>query len=241
MRLAVIVALVGCIAPRDDVRAPVATPPIEPPKSERAEAEPWRPPPAGKPIRPPEEIILSREGRLDRMQQVEESRSDLWDPCVRDVLQARDPAERNVLGDALTGYVLTCERTERKIAFEPPQGGRSQAPQTVIGIRGLITADRIEIELRVAFWIARVDPFERITIIAGPLRWTSPRLDVDHDPANHEAAAIPFAPSLARVVRRMLDEPDASIRFETANSYDEVIVTDQTKTDMRVMLDALNL
>ena len=241
MRFVVIVALLGCGAPRDNVRAPAATPPLEPPKNERAEAEPWHPPPVDKPLLGREEIILLRDGRSAGVQQVEESRSDLWDPCVRDVLPDRDPATRNALGDALTGYVLRCDRTERKIWFEPPQGGQSQAAQTVIGIRGLITADRTEIEVRVMFLIARPDPFERITIIAGPLRWTSPRLDVEHDPAHHEAAAIPFAPSLARVVRRMLDEPDASIRFETATSYDEVIIADQTKTDIRVMLDALNL
>lgn len=111
----------------------------------------------------------------------------------------------------------------------------------MIGLTGVIKRDRTEVAFRVMYLAARADPFERITIIAGPLRWTSPRLDVDHDPARYEAAAIPFAPSLARVVRRMLDEPDASIRFETATGYDEVIVTEQTKQDIRVMLDALNL
>lgn len=39
----------------------------------------------------------------------------------------------------------------------------------------------------------------------------------------------------------MLDERDASIRFESARGYDEVIVGEQTKQDMRLLLDALNL
>lgn len=239
--------LVACGAPRVPAPVPVAQP-VTPPQRDLAVAEPWKPPPppAGSAAPPPlsprsgEGILLSRERPYERTKLIEEKRSDLWDPCVRDVLSHRAADDRNALGDALTGYALTCERAERRIRFEPPQG-RSQGPQTVIGLRGEIAGERVELELRVVYWVARADPFERITILAGPLKWTSLRLDVDHDPARHEAAAIPFAPSLARVVRRMLDEPDARIRFETASGYDEVVVTEQTKQDMRALLDALNL
>lgn len=179
-------------------------------------------------------------GGLDGLEE-QSKRSDLWDPCVRDLLADRDPVIRDALGDSLTGYVLTCDRTAHRIAFEPPLSTTSQAPSTVIGIHGVLERGRTEVALRLVYLIARPDPFERVTIIAGPLRWTSPRLDVEHEPATHEATSIPFAPSVVRVVRRMLDEPDARIRFETASSYDEVIVTDQTKQDMRVILDALDL
>jgi len=250
-----LVGLVACgalQAPAPAATIPGATtaPTTPPAQRDLAVAEPWTPPPEASPpsrdgislapARSREAIILMNEGRLQRPQLLEEKRSDLWDPCVRDVLSHRAAEDRNALGDALTGYAITCERAEGRIRFEPPQG-RSQAPQTVIGLRGEIAGERVEVELRVVYWIARADAFERITILAGPLKWTSPRLDVDHDAARYEATAIPFAPSLARVVRRMLDEPDARVRFETASGYDEVLVTEQTKQDMRVLLDALNL
>jgi hypothetical protein len=202
-------------------------------KSERAEAEPWTPAPAASPRPSREEVILRGPSLQRRFGTVEETskRSDLWDPCVRDVLQDRDPATRDALGDALTGYAVTCDRALRRIEFEPAG----------IGLRGVLTGARTEVALRVAYGVERSDPFERITILAGPLRWTSPRLDVDHVRVDLESAEVPFAPSLARVVRRMLDEPDASIRFETASGYDEIILSDETKQDIRAMLDALNL
>lgn len=243
MHRVVIVALVACSAPPAPVRAPVPEPIAQPVKSESAEAEPWRPAPAPAPRPSREEVILRGPSLQRRFGTVEEQskRSDLWDPCVRHVLQDRDPATRDALGDALTGYTVTCDRAARRIEFEPAAAKGQQVEPAVIGLRGVLTGARTEVALRVVYGVERPDPFERITILAGPLRWTSPRLDVDHVRVDQEAAAIPFAPSLARVVRRMLDEPDASIRFETASGYDEVILTDETKQDIRVLLDALNI
>ena len=240
-----IIGVVACGAPPapTPVKTPIAAPVAAPAKSERAVAEPWRPAPAPEPRLSREDVFLREPALRRRLGAVMEDskRSDLWDPCVRDVLQDRDPVTRDALGDALMRHTLTCDRAARRIAFEPPPARGGQLEPAVVGLRGVLIGARTELALRIVYWIERPEPFERITIIAGPLRWTSPRLDVEQIQPEQQATAIPLAPTLVRVLRRMLDEPDASIRFELASGYDEVVLTEPMKQDMRALFDALNL
>lgn len=242
MRGVIAVLLVACAGAPPPAPQPAVT--AQPPPSNAAIAEPVPPPPATRTPDPlsREETILFRRGRPYRGDLTVElrKRSDLWDPCVRDVLQERDAATRNAIGDALTGYEITCDRGAGKIYISPPQGPNAQPSNAIVGLAGVLGGGRTEIVLRVIFVGTRPDPFERITLIAGAQRWTSPNLPVEHE-QGFETAAIPLSPTVMRMVRRMLDEEDVRVRFETATSYDEILVTHQMQTDMRVLLDALNL
>lgn len=166
-----------------------------------------------------------------------EKRSDLWDPCVRELVQSRPAEIREQLGDALTQAMSTCVPDSHDVAFEPPRAGRAYATGSHVGIAGVLGPTSTDLVLRV---IARGPAPDRLTILAGGTRWTSPTLDVTHDAVwSRELAAIPYTKSLARVVRRMLDTDGALLRFESAEGIEDVPVTEELANDLRVMMDAV--
>ena len=80
---------------------------------------------------------------------------------------------------------------------------------------------------------------ERITLIADGVRWSSPRIDFDDD-GGWEIATLPLGRELARVVKHAAESRDALLRFEAERGYEDVVLTDDMKQDLRVMLDALD-
>lgn len=168
----------------------------------------------------------------------ENKRSDLWDPCVRDFVQTRPEEIRDELGDMLAQAMTTCARDTRTVSFEPPRSGRAYATGSHVGIAGVLTPTTSEVVLRV---IVRGHAPQRLTILAGGTRWTSPELEVTHDAIwGRELAAIPYTKSLARVVRRMLDTDGALLRFESETGIDDVAVTEELATDLRAMIDVVD-
>jgi hypothetical protein len=215
--------------------------------STKAIAEPVTPAP--KPIPKPRpmtrggsEIVTYDQPALPRQRALaaalENKRSDLWDPCVRELVQTRREEIRDELGDMLAQAMTTCSRETRSVSFEPPRSGRAYATGSHIGIAGVLTPTTTDVVLRV---VVRGPRPQRLTILAGGTRWTSSELEVTHDAIwQRELAAIPYTKSLARVVRRMIDTDGAILRFESDAGIDDVVVTEELATDLRAMLDVVD-
>ncbi|MGE0397889.1 MAG: hypothetical protein AB7T06_14415 [Kofleriaceae bacterium] len=245
-RIVTFVALAAC-APATRTEPSAPAPAVEPAPSTKAVAEPYTPPPA-----PPEPalplrqagmraptVILDEESRVRpyNTEPLTQKRSDLWDPCVRDFVQTRAAEIRDELGDALTQAMTTCIRETRTVTFEPPRSGRAYATGSHVGIAGVLTPTTTEIILRV---VMRGQSPERLTILAGNTRWTSPPLEVTHDAIwGRELAAIPYTKTVARVVRRMLDTDGAMLRFESATGIEDIAITEELAVDLRTMMDVV--
>jgi len=228
--------------------APAATPPIAPAPpapvtSNRAEAEPWSPPP--KPVVRGPLVGVSRVDGSPRARPIANfdvipaKRSDLWHPCVRDVVQSRERPARDLLGDVLTAYLIACDRAAGSVTF----GSRERRDESsYLAISGSVTASSARLELAV---VRHGDVLpERITILAGATHWTSIALDPDFDPvAERSVASLPFTRALSRVIRTVLDSDEAILRFESSAGSEDVVITEDMKQDLRVLSelsDALN-
>jgi hypothetical protein len=250
MRAWIVMVLAACGGPA--APPPAAPAPPAPVTSNRAEAEPWTPPPA----KPKQLVVrgplgaMQREIRVEdelpvrmvgRLEDLSSKRSDLWHPCVRDVVQGRERTVRDLLGDALTAYLVTCDRVAGTVTFGSSDR-RTAAKGSYLGISGVVTATTARLELAVVRH-GEVLP-ERITILAGTTRWTSIGLDPVYDPvAERSVATVPFTRSLARVIRTVLDADEAILRFESTAGSEDVVITENMKQDLRVLAelgDALN-
>jgi len=168
-----------------------------------------------------------------------DKKSDYWSPCVRDFVDTQPEAAREALGEALSLYSTTCTKDpERRVEFQTPRAGRTAPARSPLGLIGTLGRATCELALRAAYHGEPVHA-ERITLIADGVRWSSPRLDFDGDDG-WEVATLPFTRALARVVRRAIEARDTLLRFESAKGYEDVVVTDELKQELRVMIDALD-
>ena len=246
MRAWIVVVLAAC----GGAAPPVAPAPPAPVASNRAEAEPWTPPPA-----PPRNFVARgllgavrddllvedlRPPPIASLEVLAAKRSDLWHPCVRDVVQRRERSVRDLLGDALTAYLVACDRASGTVTFGSRD--RRTATKGSLGISGVVTATTARLELAV---VRRGDVLaDRITILAGATRWTSISLDPVYDAGlERSAATLPFTRALGRVIRIVLDSDEAILRFESSTGSEDVVITEDMKQDLRVLAelsDALN-
>jgi len=221
-------------------------------------APPRRTPPPGRPIPgagPPGRVIVGvpREARsrdetlifdgpVVRPRVGEpfyEKKSDFWSPCVRDFVETQPEAAREALGEALSLYSTTCTTgPAKRIEFRTPRAGRTVPAESHLGLYGVLEPGTCELSLEAAY---RGEPVnaERVTLVADGVRWSSPRLDFARDDG-WEIATLPLSRALVRVVTRAIDAHDTVLRFEGANGYEDVVVTDEMKQDLRVMIDALD-
>jgi hypothetical protein len=183
------------------------------------------------PLSRDEVIVFDR--TFVRGEPVAEARSDYWDPCVRDLLEGRPRPQRDALGDALALAATTCDRAAQRATFVPPRH-RAYAAGSYLGFAGEVTPRSVRLELVI---VRRGGPPpERITLLAGATRWTSPKLDtvVDGDTAT---ATLTYTRSVARALQVALDTPDAILRFESATGADDIVLGDDMKADLRVFAD----
>ena len=231
MRAWILVVVAACGGAPPPAAAPAAPPP---PPSTRAEAEPWRPAPKPepRPERSREQIILDDAPRLRRDRTQELSEQHLWKPCVRNLVETRDRNIRTELGDALTLYTTAC-RSDQLAVFGPPQRRYYQL-NSYIGFVGELTPRTARIEL--LFVRRNAPPPQRITLIAGAARWTSPTFDalVQTDVSSTK---LLYTKAVARVLRKMLDTEDAIVRFESEVDSEDMLVTDVIKEDLRAFVD----
>ena len=182
--------------------------------------------------------VLDRAQRLFTID-LTNKKSDFWSPCVREFVMLQPEAARDALGEALSLYGTSCSAAPvRRVEFQTPPTGRAAPVQSYLGLVGALEQTRCELALRAAFHGPPMRA-ERITLIADGARWSSPRIDLDED-GDWEIATLPLTRELARVVRQAADARDALLRFESARSYEDVTITEDTKQDLRVLLDALD-
>lgn len=173
-----------------------------------------------------------------------ERKSDTWSPCIRAFVQGQPASARVVLGEALSLYSTSCSAT--RVEFRVPRPTRGAAASQ-LGLIGALERTTRELALRAAYHGAPIRA-ERITLISDGVRWSSPRIDFEHDagaiPGNAaddgEVAILPFTRTIAGVVRRVIESRDALLRFESATGYEDVAISDELKQDLRTMLDALD-
>jgi len=265
--VAVTLALGGCSAARPAPSAPVAVASASPARALADPAVPAPPPapqkaPRGRPLRPgvpgvvlmPDVVVrngldpsaLDPDDRfvLDRLVRlpplgIASRKSDFWSPCVRDFVQLQPEAARDVLGEALSLYSTTCTGgPARRVEFRTPRTDRGAPAQSYLGLVGALEPSRAELVLRAAYH-GRPVHSEQIALIADGVRWSSQRMDFDDDDG-WEIATLPLTRELARVVKRAAEARDALLRFEAAGDYEDVVLTEDMKQDLRVMLDALD-
>lgn len=213
---------------------------IPPPPGRRFDEPPWRPWTST--------IVVgvagedSVDGPAVRLRAPEPSfgrKSDYWSPCVRDFVQTQPEAARGALGDALTLYSTSCAGApDRRVELRTPPAGRMTPPASHLGLVAALSPATCELALTAAYHGAPVDA-ERITLIADGARWSSPRILFDHGDG-WEIATLTVTRSLARVVQQAAAARDAVLRFEGARDYQDVVITDAMKQDLRVVLDALD-
>lgn len=244
MRAWIVMVAAACGGP---AAPPPATPaPPAPVASNRAEAEPWTPPPA-KPrqfvLRGPLDVVQNeilienelRRGSFPGPEAISAKRSDLWHPCVRDVVQHRDRTVRDLLGDALTAYLVACDRAAGTVTFGSSDR-RTASKRSYLGISGVITKTTARLDVAVVRH-GEMMP-ERITILAGATRWTSITLDPVFDPvAERSVATLPFTRALAHVIRVVLDADESILRYESASGSEDVVISEDMKQDLRVLAE----
>jgi hypothetical protein len=177
--------------------------------------------------------------RLPTLLDISNKKSDFWSPCVREFVQGQPEGVRDVLGEALSLYSTACTGgPSRRIEFQTPRADRTALTQSYLGLVGALEGASCELALRAAY---RGPPVraERIALIADGVRWSSPRIDFDDD-GGWEIATLPLTRELARVVMRTAEARDALLRFEAGAAYEDVVLTDDMKQDLRAMLDALD-
>jgi hypothetical protein len=184
--------------------------------------------------------VLDRSLRLAMLPDMSNKKSDFWSPCVRDFVQLQPEAARDALGEALSLYGTACTGgPSRRVEFQAPRTDRTAPAQSYLGLVGALERTSCELALRAAYH-GRPVRAERITLIADGVRWSSPRIDFDDDDDGWEIATLPLGRELARVVKRTAEARDALLRFEAGRDYEDVVLTEDMKQDLRVMLDALD-
>lgn len=165
--------------------------------------------------------------------------SQLWDPCVSGFVRAQPEPSRRAWTAALSRYQTRCDAGDR-VVLQLARGldGRARRGTSDIGFSGTLAAGAIEVSLRVA---ACGPPLgaDRVALVAGATRWSSPRLAFVRD-QGCDVAELPLTRALARLVRE-LTETEASgalVVFEGRRSV-ELVITDEMKQDLAILLDAI--
>ena len=167
-----------------------------------------------------------------------------WADCVKDFVDAQRSLAREPLIDALSVYFTTCDRVERRIVVEAPRptpSGHDYAFESHISFGAHLTKVQQRVWLAVTYHGDTRIMAERIKIAADDFRWTSPPLTFERDVSNPswESAEMPYTRTLQGIVRKMVDAKEVIVRFEGAKTHADLIVTDEMKQDLRLMLDAL--
>jgi hypothetical protein len=170
--------------------------------------------------------------------------NNTWADCVKDFVDAQRSSAREPLLDALSVYFTTCDRVERRIIVEAPRpvpSGHDYAFESHVSFGAQLTKAQSRVWLSVTYHGDSRILAERIKVAADDFRWTSPPLSFEHDASNPswESAEIPYTKSLQGIVRKMIESRDVIIRFEGPKTHADLVVTDEMKHDLKLMLDAL--
>lgn len=221
---------VACSAPPRPAPAPAS----EAPKRDLAVAEPVKSPPAPQqePSDPNAWIVEANRARSPREVFVDTRRNvnqppqdryvaerDLWSPCVRDFVAAQPSPARRVLTAAFARYLATCDG-EKRIAIDAPREYRER----FVVFRGRLDAMTLDLVA------CGVTPPSSVTISYDGKRWTGIATSTQIGACT--TTSVPDMPSLRRVLRDVVDAKDVAVQ--------DVVVTDEMKRDLRLVLDALD-
>jgi hypothetical protein len=170
--------------------------------------------------------------------------NNTWTDCVKDFVDSQRSLAREPLLEALSVYFTTCDRVERRIVVEAPRpvpSGHDYAFESHVSFGAHLTKTQSRVWLSVTYHGDSRILAERIKVAADDFRWTSPPLSFEHDASNPswESAEIPYTRTLQGIVRKMIESRDVIIRFEGPKTHADLIVTDEMKHDLKLMLDAL--
>jgi hypothetical protein len=227
-RLAGALALVACSAPPK----PAPVPASAAPKRDLAVAEPTRPPPA-QPDEPPDpyawvidanrprparDIVITR--RVNQAPvEIDVAERDLWMPCVRDFVAVQSPPARRVLTAAFARYPTSCD-AEKRIVIDAPREYRDR----FVVFRGPLAAMTFDLVT------CGSAPAGAVAITYDGKRWTG--IATSTQVGACTTTSVPDMPSLRRVLRDLVDARDVTVH--------DVVVTDEMKRDLRLVLDALD-
>jgi hypothetical protein len=170
--------------------------------------------------------------------------NNTWADCVKDFVDAQTAGARDLLVDALSVYFTTCDRVERRVVVEAPRpspSGHDYAFESHISFGGHLTKTQSKVWLSVEYHGDSPIQAERIKVAADEFRWTSPPLRFEHagSGAIWEHADIPYTKNMQGIVRKMIEAKDVIVRFEGPRSHADLVVTDEMKHDLKLMMDAL--
>lgn len=164
--------------------------------------------------------------------------------CVKDFVDAQIAPARERLVEALSVYSTTCDRVERRVVVEAPRpspSGHDYAFESHISFGGYLTKTQPKVWLSVSYHGDTPIQAERIKVAADEFRWISPPLKFEHDSSGTvwEHADIPYTRNMQGIVRKMIESKDAIVRFEGPRNHADLVVTDEMKHDLKLMMDAL--
>ncbi|MEJ7602784.1 MAG: hypothetical protein WKG01_33160 [Kofleriaceae bacterium] len=189
-----------------------------------------------------EAVILSQlDGRTRNRAATDVAESDMWSPCVRDHVRAQPDRARRALTAALARYATSCDGDRQVVLERPLTGGRERRGSSDVFLVGTFTSDRHEVALRVTYCGEPRPRADRAVLVSDHTTWTSLPLVFERDNAGCLAAQLPYTAALGDVLRHMIEGVEATVRFEgVAASYEEIVVGDEVRTDLRVMLDVVD-
>ncbi|HEY0987299.1 MAG TPA: hypothetical protein VGD80_09625 [Kofleriaceae bacterium] len=164
--------------------------------------------------------------------------------CVKDFIDAQIASAHDRLVEALQVYSTTCDRVERRVVVEAPRptpSGHDYAFESHISFGGHLTKTQPKLWLSVSYHGDAPIQAERIKVAADEFRWTSPPLKFEHDSSGTvwEHADIPYTRNMQGIVRKMIESKDVIVRFEGPRSHADLVVTDEMKHDLKLMMEAL--
>ena len=164
--------------------------------------------------------------------------------CVKDFVDAQTASARDRLVEALSVYSTTCDRVERRIVVEAPRpspSGHDYAFESHVSFGGYLTKTQSKLWLSVSYHGDAPIQAERIKVAADEFRWTSPSLKFEHDSTSTiwEHADIPYTRNMQTIVRKIIESKDVIVRFEGPRSHADLVVTEEMKHDLKLMMDAL--
>lgn len=216
-----LIVLAACGAPPRP--SPASAPP--PPARDLAVAEPVK----AQPLPPPRRdrdlaIVLGARDevpgigrRVLQPGEIAVAERDLWSPCVRDFVAGQPAATRRALTAAFARFPTSCD-AEKRVVLEAPR----EYGERYVVFRGPLTA--------MTFDVVCGTPGPAVAIVHDGQRWTGTATSTQLGACT--TTSVPDMPSLRRVLREVAEARDATAQ--------DVVITDDMKRDLRLVLDALD-
>jgi hypothetical protein len=158
---------------------------------------------------------------------------DMLSRCAREIAQAQPEPARRALVSLLVRHQTTCAADRVVLGGPLDHDGRTRTHASFVGT---LTADRLELSLRIAYCGGDSASPDAISISSEDHRWTSQRLEFRRDGTACDVAELPFTRALGRVLEAAIAAPDAKLVFEGTSG--ELAFDDTLRNELQVVLDA---